>query len=83
MNRKTIIVQKVGFPKGTVLWRSPEAEPLAGHGTESHTERSSVMLLSALQGVNFKTVQWTVLKEGTLCKRERPLKYIYNGLCRC
>jgi hypothetical protein len=28
----------------------------------------------ALQGVNFKTVSWTVLKEGTLCKRERPLK---------
>ncbi len=29
--------------------------------------------LGAPQGVNFKTVLWTVLKEGTPCDRGRPL----------
>ena len=33
-------------------------------------------LRSAPQGVNFKTVQWTVLKEGTPCKRGRPLNFV-------
>ena len=37
-------------------------------------------LISAQQRVNFKTVRWTVLKEGTPCKRGRSL--IFNKLRR-
>ena len=48
--------------KGTVfLWQSPETESLAGLG-------SAQVASGASQRVNFKTVQWTVLKEGTPCK---------------
>jgi hypothetical protein len=40
--------------KGTVfLWRCPEAAPLAGLGRAQKIEGAS-------QGVNQKTVQWTV-----------------------
>ena len=45
------------------LLQSPEAEPLAGFGTESHVDRRSTFTLGALQGVNPKTVQWTVFGE--------------------
>ena len=64
------------------LLQSPEAAPLAGFGTESQIDRRSTMPLGALQGVNPKTVRWTVSGEGTLCKRERPLKlpvYFFRG----
>ena len=30
------------------------------------------LYISPLQGVNFKTVQWTVLKEGTLWQKASP-----------
>ena len=45
------------------LLQSPEAAPLAGFGAEPQVDRRSTVPSGALQGVNFKTVQWTVLKE--------------------
>ena len=50
------------------LWRSPEAAPLVGRGAKPRGYEG------ASQGVNFKTVRRTVLKEGTPCKRRRPLQ---------
>ena len=52
-----------GVQRAEALW-SPSAEG------------EILCLGSAPQGVNFKTVQWTVLKEGTPCKRGRPLKFL-------
>ena len=57
------------------LLQSPEAAPLAGVGAAPQIDRRSMFTLGALQGVNPQTVQWTVWGEGTLCKRERPLKF--------
>ena len=37
----------------------------------------SPAIRSAQQRVNFKTVRWTVLKEGTPCKRGRSLMDLY------
>ena len=48
------------------LVRSRAESPCGVWGNAPHRQ-------NALQGVNFKTVRWTVLKEGTLCTRERPL----------
>ena len=53
-----------GVQRAEALW-SPSAEG------------EIFSLRSAPQGVNFKTVQWTVLKEGTPCKRGRPLEFVH------
>ena len=60
----------IGF-QGAVL--------LGGFQRQSGRVWDSVPRRSALcKGMNFKTVQWTVLKEGRLCKREPPLVEVLN-----
>ena len=60
----------MGFQRG-------DCAPLAGSRGEqpfvAARRRRNFLFLSAPQGVNSKTVQWTVFEEGTPCKRGRPL----------
>ena len=49
------------------LWSGQGLKALVGCGATPRIQQN------ALQGVNSKTVRWTVFEEGTLCTRERPL----------
>ena len=58
----------IGIPKGRCPFGGVQRQSLWQGVGQSPTKA-----LSAPQRVNFKTVQWTVLKEGTPCKRGRSL----------